>query len=168
MTEPEPVSISRRIEAPAAAIFAVLADPARHPEIDGSGTVRASEDPAPLEKVGDTFVMNMSNKLAGDYVVMNRVVEFERDRLITWTPQVTAVSNPEFQGTVGREETVRWSYALAPDGDGATLVTETHDYSRVPEQVRERILRTSEFWRDGMNQSLENLERLVTNNGPID
>jgi len=158
----EPVSVSRRIEAPAAAIFAVLADPARHPEIDGSGTVRASAGPAPLEKVGDTFAMRMSNNLAGDYTVTNRVVEFERDRLIAWTPQVTSVSNPKFQDTVGREGAVRWSYALAPDGENATIVTETHDYSRLPEQVRERILRTSEFWHDGMKRSLENLDRLAT------
>jgi hypothetical protein len=35
-----PVSVSRRIQAPAAELFAVLADPARHPGIDGSGMLR--------------------------------------------------------------------------------------------------------------------------------
>jgi hypothetical protein len=35
--EYQPVRVSRRIEAPAADIFRVLADPRRHLEIDGSG-----------------------------------------------------------------------------------------------------------------------------------
>lgn len=156
----EPVSVSRRIEVPAAVIFAILADPARHPEIDGSGMVRAADSP-PVEKAGDAFVMRMSNDFLGDYVVTNRVVEFERDRLITWIPELTEASRPEHQARVGRPGTVRWSYALAPDGDGATIVTETYDCSRAPEQTRKRV-RDGELWRDGMRQSLENLERLAT------
>ena len=36
------VSVTRTIPAPADRIFAVLADPARHAEIDGSGTVTAA------------------------------------------------------------------------------------------------------------------------------
>jgi uncharacterized protein YndB with AHSA1/START domain len=35
-----PAEVSRRIDAPAAEIFQVLADPARHRDIDGSGTLR--------------------------------------------------------------------------------------------------------------------------------
>lgn len=33
--EYEPVAVSRRISAPAPGIFALLADPARHPDLDG-------------------------------------------------------------------------------------------------------------------------------------
>ena len=33
------VSVERVIEAPASAIFAIVADASRHPEIDGSGSV---------------------------------------------------------------------------------------------------------------------------------
>ena len=35
------VSVSRVIDAPPEDIFAVLTDPAQHPVIDGSGTVKA-------------------------------------------------------------------------------------------------------------------------------
>ena len=35
------VSVERVIDAPAAAIFAIVADPSRHPEIDGSGSVKS-------------------------------------------------------------------------------------------------------------------------------
>jgi len=35
-----PVEVSRRIEAPAPRIFAVLANPSNHVVLDGSGTVR--------------------------------------------------------------------------------------------------------------------------------
>jgi hypothetical protein len=36
----KPVSVSRRIEAPAGVIFALLAHPDRHPEFDGSEMLR--------------------------------------------------------------------------------------------------------------------------------
>jgi hypothetical protein len=38
-------SVERTIPAPADAIFALLADPSRHPDIDGSGSVRDSKEP---------------------------------------------------------------------------------------------------------------------------
>ena len=36
----EPITVSRRIGAPASVIFPILADPGRHRELDGSGMVR--------------------------------------------------------------------------------------------------------------------------------
>src|SRR5689334_17022443 len=36
------IEITRRIEAPAEFLFAILADPATHPGLDGSGMVRAA------------------------------------------------------------------------------------------------------------------------------
>jgi len=38
--ECRPVQVSRRIAAPADMIFRILSDPGRHPDIDGSGTLR--------------------------------------------------------------------------------------------------------------------------------
>ncbi|MHB1497462.1 MAG: hypothetical protein ACYCXN_06065, partial [Acidimicrobiales bacterium] len=38
----KPVKVSRRIEAPADRIFAILADPVRHLDFDGSGMLRGS------------------------------------------------------------------------------------------------------------------------------
>ncbi len=44
----ESVSATTIINAPAAAVFAVLADPAKHAAIDGTGWVRESLDGKPL------------------------------------------------------------------------------------------------------------------------
>jgi len=41
------VTVEKVIPAPADAIFALLADPARHPDIDGSGSVKKAKADAP-------------------------------------------------------------------------------------------------------------------------
>jgi uncharacterized protein YndB with AHSA1/START domain len=51
------VSVSRSIAAPAAKVFQVLADPANHPALDGSGMLRAAPSQAVPSRVGDTFTM---------------------------------------------------------------------------------------------------------------
>jgi len=58
MSEPSDiVSVERVIAAPADRIFDLLADPARHHDIDGSGSVRDAKDgPARLE-LGAKFGM---------------------------------------------------------------------------------------------------------------
>jgi uncharacterized protein YndB with AHSA1/START domain len=72
------VSVERVIPAPPEKIFDLLADPARHREIDGSGTVR---DPGSTErlKLGSTFDMKM--KMGVPYTMTNTVVEFEDNKL---------------------------------------------------------------------------------------
>lgn len=99
------------IAAPAEVIFAMLADPAQHHKIDGSGTVRRLLDGPQKLSAGSTFRVSM--RLFGvPYRVTNRVVEFETNRLIAWRhfgPQ-------------------RWRYELEPTSAG-TRVTETFDYS---------------------------------------
>ena len=77
------VSVERVIKAPAASIFAVVADAARHPEIDGSGALVAAKAGAPERlAMGSTFGMSM--KLGVPYTTSNTVVEFEQDRRIAW------------------------------------------------------------------------------------
>ena len=53
------VSAATIINAPAQAISAVLADPARHAAIDGTGGVRESLDNKPLTAAGQVFRMAM-------------------------------------------------------------------------------------------------------------
>ena len=54
------VSVDRVIEAAAAAIFAVVADASRHPEIDGSGSfIRPKEGTPQVLALGATFGMSM-------------------------------------------------------------------------------------------------------------
>ena len=105
------LSVERLIHAPAEAIFAVLTDPSKHCEIDGSGTLaRLTTSNAPLT-LGSTFSMRI--KVGVAYTVKNRVLEFEENRLITWA---------HWQGQ-------RWSYTLEPQEGGSTLVRETFNWS---------------------------------------
>jgi uncharacterized protein YndB with AHSA1/START domain len=106
------ISLSRTVAAPADRIFDLLADPARHPELDGSGSVRASLSKGPHRlSLGARFGMRM--RLGLPYTILNTVVEFEEARLIAWR---------HFSGH-------RWRWQLADLGDGRTEVTETFDWS---------------------------------------
>ena len=75
--EYQPVAVSRRICAPAHDIFQVLADPARHPDFDGSEMLRGADSAAVISGVGDVFVMKMYCSRIGDYEMNNHVVEYE-------------------------------------------------------------------------------------------
>ncbi len=114
------VSVSRVIHAPADDIFAVLVDPTRHGEIDGSGMVQRVRGGGERLRLGSTFDMDMRFGPL-PYRMSNEVVEFEEGRRIAWQH-------------VGRH---RWRYALEPvetDDGPATEVTESFDWStsRVP------------------------------------
>ncbi|RJT95300.1 polyketide cyclase / dehydrase and lipid transport [Arthrobacter frigidicola] len=108
------ITRSRLIKAPAARIFEVLATPALHSVIDGSGTVRGEQPGGPARlSAGARFGMNM--KLGPRYRILNRVVEFEEGRRIAWR---------HFSRHV-------WRYVLEPRGE-STLVTEQWDARPVP------------------------------------
>jgi uncharacterized protein YndB with AHSA1/START domain len=107
------VSASTVVAAPPEEVFAVLANPHRHNEFDGSGTVqRAVSGPQRLA-LGDRFGMNM--KAGVPYRVTNRVVEFEPDRRIAWRHLAPAV----------------WRYEVEPV-PGGTRIQETFDYGLSP------------------------------------
>lgn len=111
MTKRRSVSRTRIVSAPAAAVFDLLADPSKHPLIDGSGTVKGPRTTAPIRlSLGATFGMDM--KLGVPYPIENTVVEFEENRLLAWR---------HFGGH-------RWRYELETV-DGGTKVTETFDWS---------------------------------------
>ena len=78
-------TVERLIAAPAAAIFDVLADPTRHHEIDGSGTVVEAQEASQRLALGSKFGMSM--KMGIGYSMVNTVVEFEENRLIAWQPR---------------------------------------------------------------------------------
>ncbi|MDL5157573.1 SRPBCC family protein [Actinomycetospora termitidis] len=104
------VSRSIVVDAPPSAVFEVLADPRRHGEFDGSGTVRSAIRGPERLSLGDTFGMSM--RIGVPYTISNTVVEFEEGRRIAWRH-------------VGHH---RWRYELEPV-DGGTQVTETFDWS---------------------------------------
>lgn len=108
------VSVTRNVPASAEEIFELLVDPAKHPLIDGSGSVKASRGQAQRLTLGSKFGMDMSQGVP--YRITNKVVEFEEGRLIAWRHVMRH----------------RWRWELTPLGDHATEVTETFDYSTTP------------------------------------
>ncbi len=153
------VSVSRRIEASPERVFALLADSANHPLIDGSGMVREPAPAVRLSRAGDSFVMDMHRDGDGYYQMRNAVVEYEAGRRLAWEPARVA-SSPEEQEAIGGPARYRWGYELSPDGPGATLVTETFDCTRSPQGLRDAV-REGEEWRDAMAASLTRLELLA-------
>jgi hypothetical protein len=162
MTDPDhqPVAVSRRIAAPAHAIFQVLADPARHAEFDGSGSLRGAATTAVVSGVGDVFVMKMWFAHLGDYEMNNHVVEFEPGRRIGWEPEAGRGhpdAAPDSPGSARWGQ--RWSYELTPDGPDATIVTEIYDCSAAPEP--ERIgMDNGRVWLGAMADTLARLDAL--------
>jgi uncharacterized protein YndB with AHSA1/START domain len=150
------VSTSRRIAAPAAAVFEILATPRRHLEMDGSGMLRGSDSPA-VTAVGDVFVMNMFfAPLGGDYQMVNHVVEFEPGRRIAWEPE-NGPGHPEVNAPNARWGH-RWVFDLVPEGPATTLVTETWDGSRIPAEDAE----DGRQWIPSMQATLARLEEVLT------
>ncbi len=115
------ISRERLIEAPAERIFEVLARPALHSVIDGSGTVRGEQPNGPERlSLGARFGMEM--RIGAPYRILNRVTEFEEGRRIAWR---------HFSAHV-------WRYTLEPRGD-STLVREEWDGRAVPWRIAFRL-----------------------------
>jgi hypothetical protein len=131
----ENVTATLTVTEPAAAVFAVLADPTTHAAIDGTGWVQEAGDLAPLTGVGQTFRMEMyhPNHPDGDYRVVNQVQVFDPPRAIAWLP-----GYEKDDGELGFGGWI-WRYDLTPLGPSETGVTLTYDWSAVPPSVREYI-----------------------------
>ena len=157
--QPEPVAVSRRIAAPAADIFAILTDPTRHLELDGSGMLRGAVTTEPVAKVGDVFVMTMFYVEHGDYEMNNHIVEYEQDWRIGWEP-VAGRGHPDERVPDARWGQ-RWIFELRPDGPDATVVTERYDCSQVPTDDR-IAMANGRIWIDAMTGTLERLDQVVT------
>ena len=138
------LSTSRVIPAPRQQIFDVLADPAMHPVIDGSGTVRDAQEGGPERlEAGATFGMQM--KMGAGYKIANRVVEFDEGRRLAWC---------HFHGH-------RWRYELE-DVDGGTKVTETFDWSTAKTKWTLELAGIPKKNLEAMERTLERLEDVVT------
>lgn len=80
--DPRKKSASIIINAPAAEIFNLLANPAMHSVIDGSKSVQSVIKAPSRLSLDARFSMNM--KIGVRYRITNRVVEFEEGKLIAW------------------------------------------------------------------------------------
>ena len=96
------VSASRSIAAPAARIFQVLADPANHPALDGSGMLRVAPGQPPPQPGWRHVRDGDAPPDLGDYLMLNRITVFEQDRRIAWEPTPgDAVAWPNAELPVG-------------------------------------------------------------------
>jgi Polyketide cyclase / dehydrase and lipid transport len=99
------------VSAEPATVFDLVADPRRHGELDGSGTVHDIVSGPDRLGLGDTFSVKMS--LIGiPYRITSTVTGFEENALLEW------------QHPLGH----RWRWEFAETAPGHTQVTETWDY----------------------------------------
>lgn len=127
--------------AAAADIFELLATPALHPLIDGSGTVADVQERTPVRlSAGARFGMRMDWGLR--YKILNEVVEFEEGTRIAWR---------HFGGHV-------WRYTLVPVDASSTEVIEEFDArdSRAPWLLR--LIGAQRRNQRSIEQTLERLE----------
>ena len=123
----------RFIPAPPAQIFAVLADPLGHVDIDASGMLQDAEGEA-VTAVGDRFVVHMDRESLGDvpmghYDVTVVIDRFEVDREIAWW----------IDGTIQPPIGHRYGYALEAaehEGGEGTWVTSSYEWSQVSDKWR--------------------------------
>jgi Polyketide cyclase / dehydrase and lipid transport len=153
----ETMSATRKVDAAADEIFAVLADPSSHAAIDGTGWVCEPLDAERLTTPGQLFGMAMyhENHPQGGYRMHNRVQVFEPSRAISWEP-----------GQYGEDGTLGfggwfWRYDLVPVDAHESEVTLTYDWSAVPEFLRQ-FISFPPMGEDHLERSLDNLAVLAT------
>src|SRR3984957_1333357 len=111
-------TVERLINTSPEVIFDVLAHPAKHSLIDGSGMLQGANEPDDERlALGVTFGMGM--KLGVRYSTVSTVVEFEENRRIAWQTGPKGRLEPYVAGRI-------WRYELEPRGD-RTLVRESWD-----------------------------------------
>jgi hypothetical protein len=88
------------------------------------------------------------------------VVEFQAGHRLVWEPARPEAFDPGQRETVGAPAHYRWGFELSADGPGATVVTETFDCTRSPDELRGAV-QEGEGWRDAMTASLARLELLA-------
>ena len=133
------VSRSTIVPAPAHMIFDLLADPRRHGEIDGSGSIQSAQIDAP-ERLSLDATFGMQMKIGVRYKITNTVVEFEEGKTIAWR---------HFGGHI-------WRYILEPV-DGGTKVTEQFDWNTSKSPLILKLRKSPQDNAKSIEKTLENL-----------
>ena len=149
-------AVRAQINAPAEALWNIVADPKRHPELAGSGEPRETwlvgEGPI---RVGSTFE-SRQNVLGVKYTSRSEVVACEAPRLLRWT-------------TAGQ---IDWEFRFEPT-DAGTMVTHSVQWrvgAPAPVQllVRPVLKRRRDQHVRGMVKTIRNLARLAGAPEPTD
>ena len=138
------ITVERTIKATPERVFALVADAAKHSEIDGSGTVKGTRQASRPLELGTKFGMSMHMGVA--YTTSNEVIEFEKDRRIAW--KTTGA-----KGLIGGRI---WRYELSPV-EGGTLVKETWDVSQDKQKFFLKHSRMAPAAKVGMRKTLERI-----------
>ena len=143
------VSVERVIAAPPEQIFDLLADPARHREIDGSGTVHDARRGAELIRARVRHVDEDGHPVFDD----DEVIEFEENRRIAWQTRPVLWAEKLGRGRI-------WRYELEPV-DGGTRVTESWDISQDRQALILKNTGMPKQAEQGMRATLERIAGLV-------
>jgi uncharacterized protein YndB with AHSA1/START domain len=142
---PQIVSASRAIAAPAATIFELIADPAQQPRWDGNDNLVQADGGQRVHAVGDVFTMTLTTGAVRE----NHIVEFEEGRLIAWRPS-----------EIGKEPPGHlWRWELTPLDDGRTLVTHTYDWTALTDE--KRLVRARVTTADKLQGSIDRLTAIA-------
>ena len=144
--EPRVVSATLVIDAPAEAIWELIAEPAHQPSWDGNENLARAAPGQRPRAVGDVF----RTTLTGGEVRENHVVEYEEARRIAWRP---AEPDAEPPGHV-------WRWQLEPREDGTTVVTHTYDWTQLTDEGR--FARARATLPENLMASLDRLADRVT------
>lgn len=137
---PRQVSRSIVVNAPAAEVYAIVANPHRHHEFDGSGTVRTNAKGPEEMRAGEQFTVRM--KAYGlPYMITSTVTKAEPGKVVEW-------KHP------GRH---LWRYEFEEIGPNETRVTETFDYREAPGAMVYEWLKFPENNAKGIEGTLRNL-----------
>lgn len=163
------VTVQKILPVAAADIFDFLAQPANHRRLDGSDTLQGTLEAPDRLSLGATFTMHMQQSRFR-YASHNRVVEWERDAILTWE------TTGRWRGhrTLGGQWW-RWQMLPTPDSTDGLASPERKNHGG-----QSTIVRHSYIWgnarlplltiallgyparmRSAMTQSLERLQLLL-------
>jgi uncharacterized protein YndB with AHSA1/START domain len=116
------VSAEIDIDAPAEAVFELIADPARQPEWDGNDNLGSSAVGHRVTGSGGSFVTTLTKGVDRE----NHVVDFAEGRLIAWMPS-------EVDGEPFGQ---KWVWEVETAGEGSCLVRHTYDWTELRDPQR--------------------------------
>jgi uncharacterized protein YndB with AHSA1/START domain len=147
------VTVERVIPAPPQAIFDLIADASRHPDIDGSGTVKKVKEGGPERlSLGVRFGMSMHQGI--NYSMVNTVIEYEANRRLAWQAAPKGFIGKFFGGRI-------WRYELEPT-DSGTRVRESWDISEDHQRSFLKMGKLATTTRSNMEKTLARIEELTT------
>ncbi|MGO2860919.1 MAG: SRPBCC family protein [Brevibacterium sp.] len=116
------VSVELDIDAPAATVFELIADPTRQPEWDGNDNLGSAVAGQRVVEVGGFFITTLTKGVDRE----NHIVDFAEGSLIAWKPSEVG----------GEPFGQKWVWELEPTGEGSCLVRHTYDWTELRDPQR--------------------------------